>query len=96
MEIITEHAIRLLRDKDLSFLDEQSRLEVLSFYIDDNEPPSKDGRVILAMNILAVSMSFQESKLHGMSMDILLSADKISIIDTLNCIQIFLLEIVPE
>jgi hypothetical protein len=47
-------------DRDYSYLEEKDKQEVLSLYIDDKEKASAKGRVILALNIQAVSMELQQ------------------------------------
>ncbi|MCW4859722.1 hypothetical protein, partial [Enterobacter mori] len=59
MDVIIEHAVRLLRDRDLSYLEENARQEVLSLYIDDKKKPSTEGRVVLALHAQAVGLDLQ-------------------------------------
>ncbi len=96
MDVIIEHAVRLLRDRDLSYLEENARQEVLSLYIDDKKKPSTEGRVVLALHAQAVGLDLQEPALQAMALDILLGSDKLYILDVLNRIQFLLLEINPE
>lgn len=96
MDVKPEHAIRLLRDRDFLVLGESAQREVLSLFIDDKEKPSQVARVIMALNIQAAYRVLQEPLLEAMAMDILFGSDKQYIIDTLNRVQILLLNVIPE
>jgi hypothetical protein len=65
-------------------------------YIDDKEKASAKGRVILALNIQAVSMELQQPGFQSMALDILLGSDKLYILNVLARIQLLLLDITPN
>ena len=96
MEILAEHALRLLRDRDYSHLEDEVRAEIISLFADDKEKPSRAGRMTLALNVRVLGMVYQEHRLEAMAIDILMGCDKLDVLDALNRLQTFLLETYPE
>jgi len=92
MDVKPENAIRLLRNRDVSILEDYIQREVLSLFNNDNTKPSQNVRVILALNIQTCSMVLKKPELQSLAMDILFGSNKKYIIETLDHVKKLLLD----
>lgn len=80
------------RDLDFTGMDDDVRRDILSLFLDDDEKPSKNGRIAAARDIGVFARSVSDFRLEVLAMDILMSTDKNEARESLYRVQSILRE----